>query len=438
VGAIIGIRREDKNHWERRVPLTPDEVARLVRDHGLAVLVQPSVIRCYPDDEYRAAGATVQEDLGPAALVLALKEIPTALLLPGKTYVYFAHVVKAQGHNMPMLKRLIDLGCNLVDYERITDEKNRRLVFFGRYAGCAGMIDTLWSLGQRLAVLGIASPLVEIQTAHAYADLAAAKADIRQVGERIAREGLPDAIRPIAFGITGYGHVSQGAQEVLDCLPVRWVSASDLPEAANGRGPGDPFFVAAIFKEADMVRPADPAGRFDLDEYYNHPERYVPCVEESLPHLDVLINAVYWAPQYPRIVTRKWTLLAWAGGTQPRLKVIGDISCDINGGIEATVKATSPDAPVFVYDPVDASAHDGFIGHGPVIMSVDNLPCELPRESSQHFSSVLGAMVVDLAATDWQTDFENVGLPGHLKRAVIVHHGRLTPTYQYLQESITD
>jgi alpha-aminoadipic semialdehyde synthase len=438
LGAIIGIRQEDKNQWERRVPLTPDEVARLVSEHGLSVLIQPSVIRCYRDDEYRAAGAKVQEDLGPASLVLAVKEIPTTLLRPGKTYLYFAHVVKAQRHNMPMLKRLLDLGCNLVDYERITDEKNRRLVFFGRYAGCAGMIDTLWTLGQRLAVLGIVSPLVEIQTAHAYADLAAAKADIKQVGERIAREGLPDAIHPIAIGITGYGNVSQGAQEVLDCLPVRWVSASDLPEAANNRGQGDPVFVAAVFKEADMVRPADPAGRFDLDEYYNHPERYAPCVEESLPHLDVLINAIYWTPRYPRFVTREWTQVAWAGGTQPRLKVIGDISCDITGGIEITVKTTTPDAPVFIYDPVDGSAHDGFVGHGPVIMSIDNLPCELPRESSQYFSSVLGAMVVDLARADWQTDYEKVELPGHLKRAVIVHHGRLTPSYQYLQESIPD
>ena len=125
MGAIIGIRREDKNKWERRVPLVPTDTSDLQTKRGLRVLVQPSSVRVYTDDEYRSAGVEVNEDLGPASIILAIKEIPTHLLLPGKTYVIFAHVVKGQPHNMPMLRRLMELGCSLVDYEKITDDQKR-------------------------------------------------------------------------------------------------------------------------------------------------------------------------------------------------------------------------------------------------------------------------------------------------------------------------
>jgi len=153
MAAIIGIRREDKNKWERRAPLVPTDASDLQTKGGMRFLVQHSALRVYTDDEYRSAGVEVNEDLGPASVILAIKEIPTHLLLPGKTYVFFAHVVKGQPHNMPMLRRLMELGCSLVDYEKITDDQKRRLIFFGRHAGYAGMIETLRCLGQRLAVL---------------------------------------------------------------------------------------------------------------------------------------------------------------------------------------------------------------------------------------------------------------------------------------------
>jgi alpha-aminoadipic semialdehyde synthase len=152
---IIGIRREDKNKWERRVPLTPAHVAQLIRDYTLRILIQPSTIRVFSDEEYTAAGAAVQEDLSPAGIVLAVKEIPVELLQPGKTYLFFSHTIKGQSYNMPLLRRLLELNCQLIDYERVVNEQNRRLIFFGEHAGMAGMIDTLSALGQRLAWEGL-------------------------------------------------------------------------------------------------------------------------------------------------------------------------------------------------------------------------------------------------------------------------------------------
>ena len=150
----------------------------------------------------------------------------------------------------------------------------------------------------------------------------------------------------------------------------------------------------------------------------------------------MLVNAIYWEPRYPRLVTREWAIRNYSTGSPPRLKVIGDISCDIEGSVELTTKATEPDNPCYVYLPREDRACDGFAGEGPVIMAVDNLPCELPRESSQYFSAVLKDMVHPLVSADWQASFDRLNLPPHLKGAVIVHQGVLTPGYHYINKHL--
>ncbi len=433
---LIGIRREDKNEWERRVPLVPADLGRLQAEHGLRFVVQPSPIRVYGDDDYRAAGVTVAEDLSGASLVFAVKEIPLELLQRGRAYVYFAHVIKGQPHNMPMLQRLLDLGCTLVDYERIADEQERRLIFFSLHAGYAGMIESLWCLGQRLAAQGFATPFADVRHAYEYEDLAAAREHLRAIGARLQREGLPAALRPLVCGLAGYGNVSRGCQEILSCLPVQKVPVAELAAAAARPQPAAPPLLEVIFKEEDMVRPRDPAETFALQDYYRHPEKYRGIFAEHLPHLDVLVNTIYWDERYPRLVTRVWARENYGGGRRARLQVIGDISCDIEGSIELTLKATHPDVPAYVYDPERDEISDGCAGVGPCIMAVDNLPCELPRESSRHFSRVLRDLVPDLARADYGVAFADLELPPHLKKAVIVHRGELTPAYAYLREHL--
>ncbi len=433
MGTTVGIRREDKNEWERRAPLIPADLADLQRRHGIQFVVQSSSIRVYKDSDYLDAGIAVTEDLAAAQLILAVKEIPAHLLQHGKIYVFFSHVIKGQPYNMPMLRRLLELGCSLVDYEKIVDTQGRRLIFFSRHAGYAGMIETLWCLGRRLSAGGLQTPFREILHAYEYSSFDEATDHLREIGERIWQGGLPQPARPLVFGLAGYGNVSQGCQEILDCLHVSEVPVSELPARA-ARGAGKPPLLRVVFKEEDMVTPLVQGAAFDLQDYYRHPEKYRGCFEQHLPHLDVLVNTIYWDARYPRLVSKAWARKSYRATQPARLQVIGDISCDIEGSVELTQQATHPDNPCFVYDPATDNITVGVAGTGPVVMAVDNLPCELPRESSVYFSKALRDLVPELAGTDWTVDFADLDLPPALKQAVIVHKGQLTPDFTYLQK----
>lgn len=432
----IGIRREDKNEWETRVPLTPDQVKQLV-GKGVEVLLQPSPIRIYPDHEYRMAGAQVSEDLSSCQVVLAVKEIPLELLQQHKTYVYFSHVIKGQDYNMPMLRQLLDLGCTLFDYELITDDEGRRLVFFGRHAGLAGMIDSLWALGKRLKSEGFETPFGQIRRAHKYNSLADAKGHITEVGRLIQRDGLPAELTPLVCGFAGYGNVSQGAQEIIDLLPCDEVLPDEVATIEDD-GPQRDRLFKVVFHEEHLVRPRDLEQVFELQDYYDHPEKYESRFEQYLPYLSLLTNCIYWDPRYPRLVTKEYLKHSSADDKSPKLRVIGDISCDIEGSIECTEKVTEPGEPVYVYEPSTDRVIDGWEGNGPVIMAVDNLPCELAHESSDFFGQVLLPFVPALAAADYSQPLDKLKLPPEMRRAIVVHQGKLTPDFEYLQEYLND
>ncbi len=429
----IGIRREDLYAWERRAPLIPEHVRELVAEHKLECVVQSSDRRIYHDDEYRRVGIPVVETLDDCPVIVGLKEIPVDVLRPNKVYVFFSHTIKGQPFNMPMLHRILQIGSTIVDYEKIVDDRGRRLVFFGNYAGLAGMIDTLWALGRRLEWEGIETPFAELRQASQYASLDEAKAEIRAVGDAIRTTGLPDQVSPLVVGVTGYGNVSRGAQEILDLLPIREISPGDL---LAGRLPsGADVVVKVVFKEVDTVRPLIAGRAFDLEEYYKHPERYGSCFGQYVPHLHVMANCIYWEPKYPRLITRQMVRELYRD-EQPRLRVIGDITCDVKGSVEVTVKATEPDEPIYVYQPEMGTTSAGVDGRGPVIMAVEILPSELPREASAYFSTILKRFVPAIARADYSREFEQLELPPELKRAIIAYQGALTPAYQYLEQHL--
>jgi alpha-aminoadipic semialdehyde synthase len=430
---MIGIRREDKSRWEARVPLVPEDIARLHREEGLKFQVQSSPIRAFPDDDYQAAGATVVENLRDCPIIVGVKEIPAERFEPGRTYVFFSHTIKAQPANMPMLRRIMDLGCTLIDYERIVDDQGRRLVFFGRYAGLAGMIDTLWALGQRLQQEGVESPFVDVRRAFEYDNLEHARREIGAVGARIQREGLLDAIQPFVCGFAGYGHVSLGAQEIFDLLPVREIGPDELAHVS----PAPHHCYKVVFREEHMVEPLpDRAGGFVLQDYYDHPEAYRSKFFPHVRHLTLLVNCIYWEPKYPRLVTCQQIRELFGQAERPRLRVTGDITCDIDGSIECTVRATEPDDPVYVYEPKTGRSPSGVAGEGPVILGVDFLPCELPVDASTHFSQSFSPLVPGLARADFSGALEASGLPPELQGATIVYKGALTEPYRYLESQI--
>jgi alpha-aminoadipic semialdehyde synthase len=429
----IGIRAEDKSRWERRVPLVPQDIAELQRS-GLDIVVQSAPQRAIADSEFAAAGIPVAADLSDCGLIVGIKEIPPERLEAQKVYLFFAHVIKGQTYNMPMLRRLMDLGATLIDYERVVDKQNRRLIFFGRHAGLAGMINTLWALGRRLAWEGIPSPFARIRQAMQYADLEDARRDIRAVAAEIRQQGLPRELMPLVVGFTGYGNVSGGAQEIFDLLPHESVAPADLallpPDEARR-------LYKVVFTEADCFAAEDGVSPFGLEDYFRHgKQRYASVFIRHLEHLSVWVNCIYWDDRYPRLLTLEDCRRMWTAGRRPRLRVIGDISCDPNGSVQCTVRATDPGNPVYVYDPVQQTAVDGVAGDGPVVMAVDILPTEIPREASDHFSGVLKDLLPALAAADFSVPFEDLVLPDALKRATIVHRGKLTPDYSYLEPHV--
>lgn len=429
----VGIRREDKNEWEGRVPLTPEDVGKLVKD-GVEIWLQPSSIRIFPDKEYRNVGAVISEDLSSCPIILALKEIPVSFFESGKTYAFFSHTIKGQKQNIPILKRMIELNCQLIDYELITDDKDRRLMFFGKYAGLAGMIDTLWAFGKRLEWEGIPNPFSVIKTAHKYNSLEDAESGIAEVGDRIQKEGIPPVLSPLICGFAGYGNVSQGAQEIFDLLPNEQVAPSEIATVTASSKTAREKLFKVVFKEEDMVEALDPARSFDLMDYYKNPENYRSRFESYLPHLAMLVNCIYWDSRYPRLVTFDYLRQAYSMPHSPLLRIIGDITCDIEGSIQCTIKATDTGNPVYVYNPLDSSIADGWEGFGPVIMAVDNLPCELAKESSEFFSNVFRPFIPEMASEVYDVPFEKLNLPGEIRRAVILHKGELTPKYKYMSK----
>jgi saccharopine dehydrogenase (NAD+, L-lysine forming) len=433
--ALVGVRREDKSEWERRVPITPQDAAALQKQ-GIQVIVQSSATRAFADGEFAAAGVPVQQDLGPCSVIFGIKEMPKQFFEPEKAYVFFAHVIKGQAYNMAMLQRMLDLGCTLIDYERVVDEENRRLIFFGWHAGVAGMIDTLWALGQRLAWEGLPNPLAYLRQTHRYHDLAEAREALAEVRARIEGEGLPPEVTPLIIGVAGYGNVSRGAQEILELLPVIEIEPEEVSALAARGDASRHHLYKVVFKEWHMVEPLQPGAAFELQDYYRHPEKYRGSFEQYVPHLTVLANAIYWTDRYPRLVTEDYLRELFAGPSRPRLRVIGDISCDVEGAIQVTVKSTEPGDPIYVYNPATGDVTDGHEGEGVVVMAVEILPSELPREASMDFSRVLTPFIPAIAACDFGLPFAECNLPPEIKRAVIAYQGELTPDYRYIQEHL--
>lgn len=429
----IGIRHENKNLWERRAPLVPEHVKKLIDDHGVEIVIQASSTRVFTEHEYEEVGATTEQDFSGTQVVLAIKEVPIKLLEHGKTYVFFSHTIKGQDENMPMLKHVIDSEITLIDYEKIVNEKGFRTVFFGNYAGLAGMGETMWGYGQKLKSLGIETQFTDLKHTYEYGTVEKLKQAFAEVGKRIQSEGLDERIVPVVCGFAGYGNVSSGAQSVYNQLPTIEIDPTELAEFIAKGNFSRKHVYKVVFKEEHMATPKDAGASFDLQHYYDTGlENYDGVFQQYLPHLSILVNGIYWTEMFPRLVTKEDA--KELAKNDAKLKIIGDITCDHEGSIEATVMITEPDNSVFSYDPKTEKGTIGFKSGTLAIMAVDNLPCELPRESSTAFSSTMITLIPALAKADFNRSFEDLDLPRELKDAVIVHRGEFTEPYRYMEE----
>ncbi|NQV19346.1 MAG: hypothetical protein HQ534_12490 [Armatimonadetes bacterium] len=425
----LGIVKETKNKWERRVPLNPSAVKKLIQK-GFEVIVQPSDIRIYKDEEYISVGAKLSEDLSRCDFIIGVKEIPIDEIIPGKPHLFFSHTIKGQDYNMPLLQKFLDTKSSLLDYELIKDSKGRRLVFFGKYAGNAGMVDTLYGLGQRLKQHhGLDTPFLKIKQSHQYESVQDAIEHLKIIGKEIEENGLPKEITPLNIFLLGYGHAATGCQEILAALPIVEILPDKLAEHSQNYENNKIYL--SVFKEEHLVERKD-SGEFSLQDYFENNSAYKSRLEQYLPYCSVYMNAIYWTPECPVFLPK--SVLEKMQGQNPKLIIIGDISCDINGSVQATAKCTAPNNPVFIFNAKTGEITYGFIGEGFADMAVDNLPCEFSKEASDYFSKSLMPFMEKMLLNDHSKPVAESNLPVEIKKACIAHRGKLQPEYKYLRK----
>jgi alpha-aminoadipic semialdehyde synthase len=427
----IGLRKEEKA-FEARVALIPHQVKDLVEEYGIDFVIEPSSQRAFEEEEFEKIGAKTSLLKGSGVqVVLGIKEMPIDFFEKDIVYVFFSHTIKGQKYNMPMLRHIMNTGSTLIDYERIVDDKGRRLIYFGNWAGMAGISDTFRVLGERLEVEGIKpNPFAGMRPTLELKGLEAVKEEFRLLAKRIQEQGLPEELTPFVVGFAGYGNVSRGAQMIFDLLPYEEVQPENLQ---NLESKGNLLY-KCVFKEEDMVDPINPSKKFDLQDYYNSgKEGYTGVFHDYVQYLTVIMNCIYWTKKYPRLLTKNFIREHWKEESR-KLRTIGDISCDVGGAIEFTLDCTTPAEPAFVYLINEDRAEPGVKGDGPVIMAVDNLPCELPRESSTSFGETLLEFIPALARADFKASYEDLDLPREIKDAIIVYRGELTKNFEYLNQ----
>lgn len=442
--AILGIRREDASIWERRAPLAPAHVRKLVR-RGVKVLVQPSNRRAYPLQAYVNAGAIIQEDISEAEVIIGVKQVPVDSLLPNKTYCFFSHTIKAQEDNMPLLDAILERNIRLVDYEKMVSD-NQRVVAFGRYAGLAGFINILHGLGLRLLALGHHTPFMHIGPAHNYRNSGMAAQAVRDCGYEIALGMMPKSIGPLTFVFTGSGNVSQGAQEMFQELPYEYVEPKDLPQVAHF-GTTNKVYASVVRRDDHLARKSD--GGFDPDEYERNPELYYSSFATNIaPFASVIINGIYWAVNSPRLITipdakrllkspeTPWIPSSVGSPALPhRLLAICDISADPGGSIEFMSDCTTIDTPFCLYDADNHRQIDNsFAGPGVLVCSIDNMPTQIPLEATDAFGNMLYPYMSDIIRSDATKSLEEESFGPVVSGAVIASNGKLTPNFEYIME----
>ena len=344
----------------------------------------------------------------------------------------FSHAIKGQFQNIPLLKTLLENKATLIDYEKIVDSHGKRLVYFGRFAGICGAVDSLYYLGKKLQWQGIKNPFTSIKPAYKYGSLKAIKRAIAEVDRQIQKRGFKKRLSPFIIGITGHGNVSRGVQEILNLLNPIEVHPKDMSRFIRHQKRMRNKIYKIVFLKEDKFRSKSGKG-FYFEEYLKTPEKFESNLDKYLQYLNILIHASYWDRRYPRMVTKN--MIHKLTKKKPfRLEFIGDISCDVNGSIELTYKTTTPDNPVFTYDPKKKAFIDGYKIPGISILAVDNLPSELPKDASIEFSSLVRDYVYQIAVHGIMDITHHAAIPAEIHRAVIIEKGKLTKDFKYLKK----
>lgn len=388
--------RERKNPPDRRVVLTPEACRELLETYPqMEITVESSPNRTFSDQEYKNKGITVTEDVSEAQVMLGVKEVPIEALIPDKKYFFFSHTIKEQPYNRDLLRAILDKNIELYDHEVITDAREIRLVAFGRYAGIVGAYNGIRAYGLKTG--GFDLPKAE------------SLKDQQELISELKKVNLP----AMKIVLTGKGRVSNGAKEMLDGMGLREVGF----EAYLNED-----FDEAVYTQIDVLeynRRKD--GRvIDMYDFFDHPQEYEGDFFRFAKVSDLYIAGHFYASGAPFIFTREE-----AKSRDFKISVVADISCDIDGPVASTLRASTIADPVYGYDPKSESEVSYKQPGAIAVMAVDNLPNELPRDASKGFSENFVRHVIP--------SFFNGDKEGILQRARMTQNGKLTERYSYLQ-----
>lgn len=315
---IFGIIKERKNPPDKRVVFTPEELVRLQKEHPEAkVKVEHSDIRVFSDEQYKELGIEVTDDMSDCDVLFGVKEVPVDALIPNKKYFFFSHTIKFQAHNRKLLQAILEKNIELFDHETIVDVNNKRLIGFGRYAGIVGAYNGLRGFGIKYDLFTIP----KAETLKSKEDLIA----------KLQRQVFPN----IKIVLTGHGKVGLGAKEILDGIKFKEVSVDDFLNKNYNQPVYTQIDVLDYNKRVD--------GKvLDNADFYKNPQDYVSNFERFTKVADIYMAGHFYGNGAPEILSREMLM-----ATDCKIKVVADISCDVNGPIACTIKASTIADPFF-------------------------------------------------------------------------------------------
>ena len=393
----FGIIKERKNPPDRRVVFSPEELKRVKENFPQANFeVESSDIRVFKDEEYTALGIEVDTDLNDCDILIGVKEVPVEALIPNKTYFFFSHTIKKQPYNRKLLQACIEKNIRLIDHETIVDANNKRLIGFGRYAGIVGAYNGIRAFGLKYDLFNIAK--------------AETLKDQKDLIDRLRRIVLP----PIKVVLTGHGKVGLGAKEMLDAMKMKQVSIEDYLTKTYDR----PVYTHIDLEDYNMRKDGKP---YDKKDFYQNPQEYTSNFERFTKVSDIFMAGHFYGNNAPYILTKEMLK-----APHNKIKVVADISCDVDGPVACTLKASTIADPIFGYLPGEHREVHFEDPRAIAVMSVDNLPCELPKDASEGFGEMFLKHVIP--------SFYNNDADGILERGTICKDGKLTEKFAYLQD----
>ncbi|WP_136668181.1 NAD(P)-dependent oxidoreductase [Flavobacterium sp. H122] len=395
----FGIIKERKTPPDRRVVFTPEELLRVREIYPQANFeVESSDIRVFKDEEYADLGIEIDTDLNDCDVLIGVKEVPVDALIPDKTYFFFSHTIKKQPYNRKLLVACLEKNIRLIDHETIVDAKGRRLIGFGRYAGIVGAYNGIRAFGLKYDLFNLAK--------------AETLKDQAQLIERLRRLVLP----PIKIVLTGHGKVGMGAKEMLDAMKIKQVSVEDYLTKTYDKPVYTQIDVLDYNKRKD-------GQVLDNSDFYKNPQEYISDFERFTKVTDIFMAGHFFGNGSPYILTKEMLK-----APDNKIKVVADISCDVDGPVACTLRASTIAEPIYGYLPGEHREIHFEDPRAIAVMAVDNLPCELPKDASEGFGEMFLKNVIPA--------FYNNDADGILARATICENGQLTEKFKYLQDYV--